>query len=75
MVNGKNDKGLPPLRRPKLSKKHKRRRMRLKNYIWLIGCGMIGNSNYIGKRFNWLIQEGKSKGKNPIHFLQKVLNA
>ena len=26
-------KGLPPLRRPKLSKNHKRRRMKLKIYI------------------------------------------
>ena len=45
----KSDKGLPPLRRPKLSKKHKKNRMKFKNiYMKLISGGIIGNSNYIG---------------------------
>ena len=32
---------------------------------------MIGDSNYIGKILNELIQEVKLKGKTPIQFLQK----
>ena len=33
---------------------------------------IIGNSNYSGTSLNGLIQEVKSKGKNPIQFLQKT---
>ena len=42
-------KGKLPLRRPKLSKNHKRRRIKLENYMKLIGIDMIENSNYIRK--------------------------
>ena len=62
-------KRLPPLRRPKLSKKHKRRSMKLeKNCMNLIGIGMIGNSNYIGTSLSGSIQEFKSKGKTLFSF-------
>ena len=55
-------KGLPPLRRPKLSKKSQEKENEIiKNYMKLIGIGMIGNSNYIGTRLNWSIQEVESK--------------
>ena len=37
----------------------------------LISGGIIVNSNNIGTILNGLIQEVKSKGKNPIQFLQK----
>ena len=43
MVYGKITKGLPPLRRPKISKNHRIRRKKLKKYMELIGIGMIGN--------------------------------
>ena len=36
--------------------------------------GMIGDSNCIGTSLNRLMQEVKSKGKNPIQFIQKVLH-
>ena len=36
----------------------------------LIGIGIVGNSNYIGRGLNGSIQEVKSKGENPIKFLQ-----
>ena len=48
MVYGKITKGLPPLRRSKLSKKHKEVRMEYKKYKKQIGIGMIGDCNYIG---------------------------
>ena len=49
----KSDKGIPPLRRPKLSKNHKKSRMRIKKiYIRIISGGMIGDSNYIGTSLN-----------------------
>ena len=35
-----------------------------------IGGVMIGNYNYIGTGLNGLIQEVKSKGKNPFRFLR-----
>ena len=53
----KMTKGLPPLRRQKLSKNHKRKMMKLKrNYTLLTGIGIIGNSNYIGTILSGLIQ-------------------
>ena len=36
----------------------------------MISGGMIGDSKYIGTRFNRLIQEVKSKGKNPFQSIQ-----
>ena len=63
MVNGKITRGIPPLSRPKLSKKHKRRRKKLKNYMKQIGIGMIVNANYIGTTLNGLMQEVKPKVK------------
>ena len=69
MEYGKITGGLSPLRRPKLSKKHKRKMMKLKIYMKLIGGGIIGYSNYIGTRSNGLIQEVTSKGKNFFQFI------
>ena len=71
MVDGirKKIKGLPPRRRQKIGKNHKRRRMKLKKYMKLIGGGMIGYSNYIGTSLNVLTQEVKLKGKIPFQFL------
>ena len=37
----------------------------------LISGGMIGDSDFVGKSLNGLIQQVKSKGKKPIQFLQK----
>ena len=52
----KNARGLSPLKRTKLSKKHKKGSMKLKrNYLKIIGGGMIGNSYYIGTNLNGLI--------------------
>ena len=45
----KGAKGLPPLSKTKLSKIHKKRRMKLKK---LISGGMIGNSNFIVTNLN-----------------------
>ena len=52
-------KGLPPLRRPKLSKRAQAKEDEIKNYIRRTGIGMIGHSNYIGTSLNGLIQEVK----------------
>ena len=53
---GKSARGLPPLRRTKLSKKAQERQDEIqKNYMKLISGGMIGNSNYIGTSLNGLI--------------------
>ena len=50
---GKSAKGLPPLRIIKISKKHKKRRMKFKkNYMKLISGGMVVNSNFIGTNLN-----------------------
>ena len=69
---GESSKGLPPLRRTKLSKKHKKSRMKFRNiYMKLISSGMIGNSNFIGTNLNGWIQNLSTKGINPIQFLQK----
>ena len=74
MVNREITKGLVSLSRPKLSKNHKRSRMKLKNYMKLKGGGMIENSNYIGTSLNESIQEIKLKRKYPIQFLHKYIN-
>ena len=42
---GKSAKGLPPLNRSKLSKKHKIMMMRLKKYMNIIVGVIIGNPN------------------------------
>ena len=39
----------------------------------LIGIGMIGNSDDIVTSLSGTIQEVKSKRKNPILFLQKII--
>ena len=50
-------KGLPPLRRPKLSKKVKEIDDEIKKkYTKLIGIGIIGDSNNIGASLSGLIQ-------------------
>ena len=74
MVYGKIAKVLPPLRIPELSKKAQDKEDENKKYMKLISGGMIGNSNCIGTILNGIVQELKSKGKNPIQFLQKVLH-
>ena len=51
-MHGKITKGLPPLRRQKLSKNHKKKMMKSKKYMKLIGIGMFENSNYIGTSLN-----------------------
>ena len=56
MVFEKCEKGLPLLKRKKLSKKAQDSHdLILKNFMNLIGGGMIGNSNCIGTSFNGLI--------------------
>ena len=53
----KSARGLPPLRRTKPSKKHKKVRMKFKeNYMKLISGGIIVNSNCIGTNLNGWIQ-------------------
>ena len=69
MVYGKIIKELPPLRRPKLSKKAQEKDD--KNYMKLIGIGMIRYSNYIGISLSGSIQEVKLKEENLIQFLQR----
>ena len=69
-----SDKGQPPLRITKLSKNHKKGRMKFKkNYMKLISCGMIGNSNCIGTKFNGLILNLTQKEINPLCFFKNVL--
>ena len=52
-------KGLPPLMRTKLGKRHRKCRILLKkNFLYLICGGIIRNSNYIGTCLNGLIVEG-----------------
>ena len=56
------EKGLPPLKRTKQSKKAQERHDLIsKNFMTLIGGGMIGNSNYIGTCLNGLIQNQPPK--------------
>ena len=70
----KSARVLPPLKRTKLSKKHKKGRIIFKrNYMKLIGGGIIGDSNYIGTSLNGLILNITPKELNPFLFLQKVL--
>ena len=65
-------RGLPPLKRTKLSKKHKKGRIIFKrNCMNLIGGGIIGNSNYIGTSLNGLILNITPKELIPFLFLQK----
>ena len=65
-------KGIPPLRKQKLRKKQKRNMIKLNvKYTLLIVIGMVVDSNYIGTILSGLIQEVKSKEKNPIQLLQK----
>ena len=65
-------KGIPPLRKQKLRKKQKRNMIKLNvKYTLLIVIGMIVDSSYIGTILSGLIQEVKSKEKNPIQLLQK----
>ena len=60
----KISKGLPPLRRIKLSKKEQYKEVETKKvYMKIIGIEFIGNSNCIGTNLNGLIQEVKSNGK------------
>ena len=48
--------------------------MKLKRKCTLIiVIGMIGDSNYIGAILSELIQEVKSKGKNPVQFIQRSI--
>ena len=70
----KSANGLPPLRRPKISKNQKRRSTKLKSYMKLISGGIIGNSNYIGTILNGLIQEVKPKVKILFSFFNFILH-
>ena len=47
---------ISPLRISKLSKRAQDKEDYIKNYIKLIGIGIIGNSNYIGTSLNGSIQ-------------------
>ena len=70
----KSAKGIPPLRRTKLSKKAQEKQDEIqKNYMKLISGGMIGNCNCIGTILNGWIQNRPPKEINPIQFLQKSL--
>ena len=49
----KSARGLPPLRRTRLSKKAQERQDKIqKNYMKIISGGMIGDFNCIGKNLN-----------------------
>ena len=68
----KSDRGLPPLRRTKLSKKSQERQDGIKYiYMKLISGGIIGNSNCIGTNFNGSILNLTPKELNPFLILQK----
>ena len=68
----KSAKGLPPLKRTKLSKNHNKGRMKFKrNYMKLISGGMNIDSNYIGTILNGLILNLTPKELDPFLFLQK----
>ena len=68
----KSDKGIPPLNRSKLSKKHKKSRIKSKNiFLNLLSGGMLGDSNYIGTSLNGWIQKLSPKGINHIQFIRK----
>ena len=71
----KCSKGLPPLKRTKLSKRAQERNYLLKkNFLNIIGGGIIENSNYIGTCLNGLIQNQLPKELSPFQFLQKFLH-
>ena len=71
MVFEKCEKGLPPLKRTKLSKKAQERDDLIKCFFMkLTGGEMIGNSNYIGTCLNGLIQNKQLNELDPFQFLQ-----
>ena len=71
---GKITKGIPPLRKQKLSKHHKRKMIKLNiNITLLIVIGMIVNSNYIGTSLGGLIQEVESKEKPLFKFFKEII--
>ena len=71
MVYGNFANGLPPIRRPKLSKKSQDKEDGIKkNHMKLIDSGIVRNSEYIRTRLNGLTQDVKSKGINSFRFLQ-----
>ena len=66
----KSARGLPPLRRTKLSKKAQKRQDKIqKNYMKIISGGMIGNSNCIGTNLNGSTLNLTPKELNPFLFL------
>ena len=68
----KCEKGIPPLKRTKPSKKAQERHdLIFKKIINLIGGGMIGNSNYIGTCLTGLTLNQHPKELNSFRFLQK----
>ena len=70
----KCERGIPPLKRKNLVKRHKIGIILInKNCTNLIGGGIIGNSNCIGTSLNGLILNQPPKELNPIQFLQKNL--
>ena len=73
MVFEKCERGLPPLKRTKLSKKAQERHDYIKKKCMnLIGGGMIGSSHYIRTSLNGLILNTPPKELNPFQFLQKI---
>ena len=73
MENGKITKGLPTIRRPKLSENHKRRRMRFKKYeanTWWNGWKFQLNWH----KLEWVIPRIKIKREKPFRFLQSKLH-
>ena len=71
MVFKKCERGLPPLKRTKLTKKSQERHDYIyKNCMNLIGGRMIGNSNCIGTSLNGLILNQPPKELNPFQYLQ-----
>ena len=71
---GKSARGLPPLRRTKISKNAQERQNEIqRKYMKLISGGMIVNYNCIGTNLNWLILNLTPKELNPFLFLQKRL--
>ena len=72
MVFEKYARGLPPLKRTKLSKKAQDRHdIIFKNFMNIIGGRMIGNSNCIGTSLNGFILNQLPKQLNSFQFLQK----
>ena len=71
----KRARGLPLLKGKKLGKKSQDRHdIILKNFMNLIGGGMIGNYKYIGTCLNGLIQNQPPKELNPFQFFKTILN-